>query len=157
VRFGRGVVVNWRFKFRGKGKLVIEDGCNLWAHEEWNRFFTYDKSARIFVGKRTRLNGVTVQCRDEVRIGERCLVGSAMLIDNDFHSVDWRTRNDPAYVKVAKIVVGDDVWIGGQAVILKGVEVGDKAVVGFRSVVTKSVPSQFLIAGNPAQALRKLQ
>jgi hypothetical protein len=156
VKFGRGVVMNWRFKFRGRGCLEVGDGCNLWAHEEWNRFFTYDKGAVVRVGAGTRLNGVTVQCRRGVEVGERCLIGSAMLIDNDFHSVDWRYRNDSAHVKSAAILVGDDVWIGGQAVLLKGVHVGGKAVVGFRAVVTKDVPEKAVVAGNPARVVKTL-
>jgi len=157
VSFGRRVILNCKFKFRGKGRLIIGDDVNLWAHEEENRFFTYDKGAIIEVGKGSRVNGVTVQARRGVKIGENCLIGSAMLVDTDFHSVDYRFRNDLEYVKSGKIEIGDDVWLAGQSVILKGVSVGERSVVGMRAVVTKDVAADVVVAGNPARVVKELK
>jgi hypothetical protein len=157
VTFGKKVIINLKFKFIGKGKLFILDDVNMWAHEEKNRFFTYDKNAQIIVGEFSRLNGVTVQCRESVKIGKRCLIGSVLILDNDFHSVDYLHRNDIEYVKVKPVVIGDDVWVAGQSVILKGVEVGDRAVVGIRAVVTKNVLTETIVAGNPAKEIGKIK
>lgn len=156
VSFGKGTILNYRFKFRGPGRLKISDNVNMWAFEEWNRFFTYDKNALIEIGKGTRLNGVTIQARKSVKIGKNCTIGSAMLIDNDFHSTDHRYRNDPAHIKVAPVIVRDNVWIAGQAVVLKGVKVGDRSVVGMRAVVTKDVEADTIVAGNPAKPVRRI-
>ncbi len=157
VTFGKNIIINRKFQYRGPGKLVIGDGCNLWAHEEPNRFFTYDRHAKITIGKRTRLNGTTIQSKNAVTIGNECAIGSAMLIDTDFHSIDPDHRNDPAYVKSAPIHIGNNVWLAGQCAILKGVTVHDAAVVGFRSVVTHDVAARTVVAGNPAREVKTLE
>jgi acetyltransferase-like isoleucine patch superfamily enzyme len=154
VRFGKGVVLNWRFRFRGPGRLEIGDGCNLWAHQEPNAFHTYGKDSVIRIGKNCRLNGVSVHCRKAVTFGGDCLAGSAILMDNDFHSVEFDHRNDPAYIKSKPIVIEDRAWLAGQSAILKGVTVGKDAVVAFRAVVTKDVPEGRIVAGNPAEIVR---
>jgi maltose O-acetyltransferase len=54
------------------------------------------------------------------------------------------------------IVIGDDVWIGGGAIILAGVSIGDRAVIGAGSVVTRDVPADVVVVGNPAKIVRRL-
>lgn len=75
-------------------------------------------------------------------------------MDNDFHSVEFDHRNDPAYIKSKPIVIEDRAWLAGQSAILKGVTVGKDAVVAFRAVVTKDVPEGRIVAGNPAEIVR---
>jgi maltose O-acetyltransferase len=157
IVFGKGIIVNFKFSFRGSGRLVFGNDVNLWAHEESNRFFTYGDDVVIEVGDGCRLNGVTIQAKKGVRIGRKCLIGSSMIIDTDFHSVDYRFRNDHMHVKSARIEIGDDVWLAGQSVILKGVVIGDRAVVGMRAVVTREIPKGVVVAGNPAQVVRELE
>lgn len=154
IAWGKGVILNHRFLFRGPGRLVIGDECNLWAHQEPNAFHTYDKDAVIKIGKRCRLNGVSVHCRKTVAFGEDCLAGSAIIMDNDFHSTEFAHRNDPARIKSKPVVIEDRAWLAGQSAILKGVTVGKDAVVGFRAVVTKDVPEGRIVAGNPAEIVK---
>lgn len=156
VKFGKKIYINHRFKFHGPGKLIIGNNVNLWAHKEWNEFFTFDKNAVIKIGDGCRLNGVTIQSKKSVTIGKNCLIGSAMLIDTDFHSVNYKHRNDPDFVESKRIIIGDGVWIAGQAVVLKGVQIGDRSVIGFRSLVTKSIPDDVVAAGNPAIVVKNL-
>jgi len=153
VIFGRRVIVNHKFVFKGKGRLVIGDDANLWSHGEKNGFYTFSPGALIHVGARSRLNGITVQCKKQVFIGDDCLIGSAMLIDTDFHSVNFENRNEPSHIKSKPIKIGDKVWLAGQSAVLKGVTIGDRAVVGFRAVVTKDVPPDTIVAGNPAKEI----
>lgn len=155
VQFGQNVILNHRFCLKGPGRLIIGDSVNLWAHEEPNRFFFYDSKAVIKIGSGTRLNGITCHSASSIHIGEKCLIGSATLIDTDFH-----TFNDPQHILFGKpltkpIKIGQGVWLCGQTAILKGVEIGDHAVVGFRAVVTKSFPGHCVIAGNPAQIVKE--
>lgn len=156
IVWGKGITMNYRFRFRGPGKLVIGDGVNLWAHQEPNAFQTYHPDAIISIGDRSRLNGTAIHCRKSVTIGEDGLSGSAILLDNDFHSIIFQTRNDPSAIKVAPIVIGKRVWLGGQCAILKGVTIGDEAVVGFRAVVTRDVPTKMVVAGNPAIVVKAI-
>ncbi len=155
VQFGRGVIVNHRFKLSGSGTLKIEDGVNLWAHEEPNTFHLYSKEATIQIGKKTRLNGITCHSYSTIQIGERCLIGSAILMDTDFH-----TFSDSKHVlhgnPISKsIQIGSGVWLAGQCVLLKGVQIGDRSVVGFRAVVTKSFPANVVVVGNPGRVVKE--
>jgi len=156
VKFGKNIFVNHRFRFSGNGRLEIGDNVNLWAHQEWNKFQTFDKGAVIRIAEGCRINGVTIQSKKYVTIGKNCLIGSAMLIDTDFHSIDYHHRNDAEFVNSKPIVVGDDVWIAGQSAVLKGVTIGNKSVIGFRAVVTKDVPEKVVVAGNPAVVVKNI-
>ena len=88
-----------------------------------------------------------------VAIGAECLIGTHVsIIDNAFHDVVDRQQ-----VPAPKpVVIGDNVWIGNRAIILPGVTIGDGAVVGAGSVVTRDVPDRTGVAGNPARVVREL-
>ena len=78
-----------------------------------------------------------------------------MIYDSDFHDLAPKTRHESSGAS-KPVFIGDNVWIGSRAIILKGVEIGDNAVVAAMSVVTRSVPSNSLAAGNPARVVREL-
>ncbi len=154
VSFGKNVLVNHKFKLAGQGKLVVSDNCNLWAHEESNKFFFYSDKAEIRIGEGSRLNGITIHCQEKVTLGSNCLTGSAIIMDTDFHQF-----HDPSHIlygnpKSKPVTVGNNVWLCGQSVLLKGSNIGDKSVVGFRAVVTKQFTNDVVIAGNPAKIVR---
>lgn len=154
VLFGTNTLINHKFKLKGQGKLIIEDCCNLWAHEESNKFFFYSDTAEIRIGEGSQLNGITIHCLEKVSLGSNCLTGSAIIMDTDFHEF-----HNPSHIlynnpKSKPVTVGNNVWLCGQCVLLKGSSVGDNSVVGFRAVVTKSFPNDVVIAGNPAKIVR---
>ena len=154
IHFGKNVIINHRFNLNGAGKLFISDNVNLWAHAEPNNFNFYDKNAKIKIGANSRLNGLTCHCSESIEIGNNCLIGSSIIMDTDFH-----TFEDPEHIlygnpKAKQIKIGDHVWLCGQSVILKGCQIGNKSVVGFRAVVTKSFPEDVVIAGNPAKVVK---
>lgn len=155
VQFGKNVIVNHKLRIRGKGRLVIGDEVVLWAHEENNRFRFYSPQARIEIGKSSKVNGVFCHAYGHIKIGEDCMIGSATIMDTDFHTFD-----NPEHVLYGKelskpISIGDGVWLAGQCVILKGVTLGNRSVVGFRAVVTKSFPADVVVAGNPAKIVKE--
>ena len=92
-----------------------------------------------------------------IQIGNHCLIaGGNSLADNDGHPKDAELRRQGAKVhpdEVHPIVIGHDVWIGQGCKILKGVCIGDRAIVGAGSVVTKDVPPDVIVAGNPARII----
>ena len=85
--------------------------------------------------------------------------GGSILIDTDAHSLDYQTRRntdvDSRYARSAPIVIEDDVLIGTGCIVLKGVIIGARSVIGAGSVVTKSVPADCIAAGNPCKVIRK--
>ncbi len=93
-----------------------------------------------------------------VTIGKDCFIaGGTRFADNDGHPLDHADRKNhlpPKKEDVKEIRVGNDVWIGAQAVILKGVTIGDRAIIGTHAIVTKDVPPDTIIAGNPAKIIK---
>jgi maltose O-acetyltransferase len=90
-----------------------------------------------------------------VRIGRNCLVGPGVHVYTATHPVDAARRIEgPEYGK--PVTVGEDVWIGGRAVINPGVTVGDRAVIASGAVVTSDVPDDVVVRGNPAEPVRHL-
>ena len=154
VSFGKNILINHKFRLKGQGKLIIGNGCNLWAHEEPNKFLFYSDKAEITIGEGSQLNGVTIHCLEKVVLGDNCLSGSVIIMDTDFHQF-----HDPAHIlynnpKSKPVTVGNGVWLCGQCVLLKGSGVGNNSVVGFRAVVTKTFPANVVIAGNPARVVK---
>jgi len=72
------------------------------------------------------------------------------ITDTDWHPTDWRDRLAKRDAEAAPVVIGDDVWLGMNVTVLKGVEIGSRTVVGAGSVVTKPLPSGVIAAGQPA-------
>ena len=89
-----------------------------------------------------------------VRIGAFSLFGPGVQIYTATHPLDAKLRRGREFGK--PVTIGDDVWIGGSAIILPGVRIGDGAVIGAGSVVTRDVPAGALAAGNPCRVLRDL-
>lgn len=157
VEFGRGFQTNGRLVIKGPGRVVFGDGVNAWCHAEKNVMITFMPDSRIQVGSGTRLNGAGIQAYTHVNIGPRCIVGSAIIFDSDFHPLDPARRHDKeAPVECAPIEIGENCWIAGQSVVLKGVAIGENSVVGYRAVVTKDVPPNVVVAGNPAKVVKTL-
>jgi maltose O-acetyltransferase len=91
-------------------------------------------------------------CR--IRIGAGTLVGPAVQIYTPLHPMDAGLRRRQEYGRPVEI--GADVWIGGGAIVLPGVNIGDRAVIGAGSVVTRDLPADMFAAGNPCRVMRPI-
>jgi maltose O-acetyltransferase len=81
-----------------------------------------------------------------------------MMVDTDFHSTDPELRHDPeAPFAVAPIELKENVWVAGQSAILKGVTIGENSIVAFRAVVTRDVPANVIVGGNPARVVKEFE
>jgi maltose O-acetyltransferase len=121
--------------------------------------FQCDYGYNIECGSKTYMNfGCVILDCAKVTIGDKCLFGPNVQIYCPGHPLDPVLRNGfdgPEYAE--PISIGNDVWVGGNAIILSGVTIGDGAVVGAGSVVTKNVESMTVVAGNPAKLIRKIE
>lgn len=98
----------------------------------------------------------TILDTHEVRIGNHVMVGPSVQIYCAAHHLQAEPRNRG--LEVAKpVVVEDNVWIGGGAILLPGVTIGRNAVVGAGAVVTRSAPANTVVAGNPARVIREIE
>jgi len=117
--------------------------------------FFCDYGSNIHLGQRVYFNfNCVVLDVCEVRIGEFTMFGPAVQIYTATHPLDAAMRRRQEFAK--PIEIGADCWIGGGAIILPGVKIGDKSVIGAGSVVTRGVPSGVVAAGNPCRVLREL-
>lgn len=149
VKVGRGFRLQGKLEARGPGTLVIGDDVVIDGHVSP---FTFDPRARIEIGDRSYVNSTGFSCRQSITVGSRALLGRASIRDTDQHPLSKRRTTDPSLpVPVAPVRIGDNVWVAAEAAVMKGVTIGDNSVIAWGAVVTKDVPPDRVVAGNPAR------
>ena len=133
--------------------------------------FSIGENGQCTVGDFTLLNGALIMAEEKIEIGAHCLISwNIGIADSDFHPLEpaqrlidaqalapyFKDRPPRPKLKTAPVKIADNVWVGMNAVILKGVTIGENSVVAAGSVVTKSVPPSTVVAGNPAVIVRHL-
>lgn len=154
IRF-RHARVGKRPYVRGNPLITCRDlviGDDLLVFSQGSRV-RLDGPGRIELGDRVFLNaGCLIMARRRVTIGDDVAVAlDAVITDSDHHGLEGRPpRTDP-------VVIGAGAWIGTRAMVLRGVTVGRRAVVAAGAIVTRDVPDDCLVAGQPARVVRKLE
>jgi acetyltransferase-like isoleucine patch superfamily enzyme len=146
---------------RGRGRLVLGDDVRLSGRSCFFFMSHVESTPEIIVGNNVFIgNGCTFAAARSIRIGNDCLFGPGVRVhDNDGHPLDpaRRRRGEPSNPEEnAAVTIGNGVWVAAQATILKGVTIGENAVVGAGAVVTADVPANSVVAGNPARVVRTL-
>lgn len=112
---------------------------------------------KIIIGDNTGISHAVLVSRTSIVLGKNVLVGGGVQIfDNDFHPIDYRDRNNDMNIKKSPVSIEDNVFIGANSIILKGVRIGEGAVIGAGSVVTRNVPANEVWAGNPARYVKTI-
>ncbi len=138
--FPKPRVINW-------GGEIHAEGCAFSP----GMLFEVFPDAVIRIGKGTMCNrNVRIAAAREVSIGRNCLIGfDAVIADNDLHA-------RPGLSPARPVRIEDNVWIGFRAAVLKGVTIGEGAVIGAGAIVTDDVPPHTLVVGPSAQPVRDL-
>lgn len=122
--------------------------------------FFVDKGATLIIGDNVGVSQTALICHQKITIGDNVKMGGGVKIyDTDFHSLDSSIRNSPqdlSYKICKPVTIQDGAFIGAFSIILKGVEIGKNSIIGAGSVVTKSVPSNQIWAGNPAKFIKEI-
>lgn len=117
--------------------------------------FRCDYGTNIYLGEKVYFNfDCVILDVCEVRIGNHVFIAPGVHIYTATHPHEAELRRTQEFGK--PVTIGNDVWIGGKAVICPGVTIGDCSVIGAGSVVTKDVPPGVVVAGNPAKVIRRL-
>ena len=176
VRCGKGVLLKGLpviYNKRG-AKMSIGDHCVINSSFLSNLVGLYSRTiivtrrpgAFIHIGNNVGISGATIYARKGITIGDNTAIGgNAKILDNDFHPLDWETRNqllfdskggDSDLIPSKEIVIGMNCFIGCNAIILKGTVLGDGCVVGAGAVVSGKFDPGSVIAGNPAKLIRRI-
>lgn len=110
-----------------------------------------DYSAIIEIGDNCGFSGTSISAFKSIKIGDNVRCGTNTIIaDADFH------LDDPRSGTPADVIIADNVWLGVNVIVLKGVTIGENAVIGAGSVVVKNIPANVVAAGNPCRVIRSL-
>ena len=117
--------------------------------------FYCDYGENIFAEEGVFINfGAVILDGAPVRVGRKTLIAPGVHIYTARHPVEIKDRR--VWEDCAPVTIGEECWIGGQVTICPGVTIGDRAVIGAGSVVTKDIPADTLAVGNPARIVRKI-
>ncbi len=157
-----------------KGRKYVEIGKNSIVS---GTYIFESEEGHVSIGEHSYIGGGTFISRSNIEIGNHVTIAwGGTIYDHDSHSMNyWDRRKDIddelndirngrnfiehkdwSNVRTKPIKICDDAWIGMNVIILKGVTIGEGAVVGAGSVVTKDVPAWTVVAGNPAKEIRRL-
>ena len=176
VRYGKNLLLKGApVIFNKKGaELTIGDNVTIKSSFLSNLVGLYSKTiivtrapgAYIRIGNNVGMSGVTIYARKGIEIGENTAIGgNTKILDNDFHPIEAETRNklladknggDSDLVPAKPIKIGKNCFIGCNAIILKGTELGDGCVVGAGAVVSGKFEANSVIVGNPARVIKKV-
>jgi acetyltransferase-like isoleucine patch superfamily enzyme len=154
------------FVFQRPSTVVISHDSTFISSYKWNLAGVSKpctlcvlKNATLEIGPHSGFSGVSIYCAKKITIGSHVNCGVNVSIwDTDFHPLDFMARRDHdiSRIQSEEISIGNDVFIGAQCIVLKGVHIGDRSIIGAGSVVTKDIPADELWAGNPARFIRKI-
>lgn len=169
----KGVELGGRIQFIGRpvisvadgGRIVIGDGVVLRSAVRSTPLGcsqpcvlrVLSPGGQVSIGPRVGMSAAIVCAGVSIEIGEGTIIGSgAIVLDNDFHAPtgDWDWM-DEHHTTARPVRIGRGVFIGTRAIVLKGVTVGDRAVIGAGAVVVEDVPAGSVVAGNPARVVRE--
>lgn len=119
----------------------------VWGHELGQ--------GRIVIGDAVMITpGVRISACEQVSIGHSCMLANGVYItDSDWHGIYNRVERPR---EVTPVDIGNNVWLGDHATVLKGVRIGDNSIVAARAVVVRDVPENVIVAGNPAKVVKQL-
>jgi len=147
------------FKFYPESMIRIGRNCHFRSSHESNliginhpcMISTFNHKAELIIGDNCGFSGTTIGVFSKVVLGNNVRCGANTVItDGDWH------QDDPRSGEPKPIIIHDNVWLGLNVIILKGVTIGENSVIGAGSVVTKDIPEGVIAAGNPCRVLKSI-
>lgn len=149
--------VNFNYNKKTKRDTIVhmEDGAQMIVEGKFYFYYGCDifckPNSVLELGSGFFNINTKIRCGNSIKIGKGVAIShDVTIMDSDFHFLEYE-----GYRQSEPVVIGNHVWIGSRAMILKGVKIGDGAVIGAGSIVTRSIPPNCIAAGNPARVIRE--
>lgn len=170
VNFGHNLRIYNRFylkKYHG-ANFLIGDNFLLCSGESINPISRNAKgciflntNSTLIVGNNVGMSSPCIWCDKSITIGNNVKIGALVtILDTDCHSLNYLDRRIESKANGLSnskpVVIEDDVLIGAQSIVLKGVHIGARSIIGAGSVVTKDIPDDCIAVGNPCKVIRKI-
>lgn len=177
VRFGKNMQVYNQFYLikHPSANITIGNNFIFTSGEAFNplcrnirgSIYAYENSI-INIGNNVGISSACLWAKEKIQIGNNVKIGGdCILMDTDAHSLDFRIRNskrinakgqtiDSILASSKPITIEDDVLIGTRCIILKGVTIGARSIIGSGSIVTKNIPHDCIAAGNPCKVIKQI-
>ena len=148
-----------RFRRHPRSRIVIGSGCKFNSSPTSNLIgvnrpciiSTLAENAEIEIGSNCGFSGTVIGCAAKIILGDNVRCGANTLItDTDWHTDDLRTGPN------APVIIGKNVWLGINVIVLKGVTIGENTYVGAGSLVLRSLPPNVIAAGSPTRVIRSI-
>lgn len=160
INVGRGLISYGKPIIKNNGKIEIGNNVTLHSHNKSYHAQMYgpvklktSKGGRIIIRDNSRLNGCCLSSNKFIKIGNNCLIAAnTQIIDSNGHQSNPLKRQEQDLAR--NIIIEDNVWIGLNCIILKGICIGENSIIGAGSVITKNVPKNCIVAGNPAKIVK---
>lgn len=163
IKLGKNIIFDGKCHFeRFPGtKITIGNHCEFRSRKNSNLIginrpciistHLSDFCATLEIGNNCGFSGTVIGAYKFIKIGNDVRCGANTLItDSDWH------LDDPRIGEPEEVIIGDNVWLGINTVVLKGVTIGENSIIGANSVVTKNIPANVIAAGNPCKVLKRL-
>jgi carbonic anhydrase/acetyltransferase-like protein (isoleucine patch superfamily) len=137
---------------KDNARIRIGHRTMLWPDVKLDCSGSKGRTARLTIGEKCSIGDRTeIHCGDSITIGDEVIIAwDCNILDRDYHSTEGEAEI------TSPVRIGNRVWIGCRCIILKGVTIGDNAVVAAGSVVNMNVPPNMLVAGNPARQKKEV-
>lgn len=166
IKCGKRFIIHGHLKIKVRGQCEIGDNVYISSGIDMNPlcarnngFICVEECARLSIGNSCAMSSPRIWAHQEIIIGNYVMMGgNVTIVDSDCHSLDFAKRRDARLDSRHKnskpIYIEDDVFVGMNTMILKGVTIGARAVIGAGSVVTCNIPADCVAAGNPCKVIK---
>ena len=170
VKYGRNCIAHGHFGLKIASNSVLEIGDNFYMSNgnhinplarNIQGHICVNKGAKLVIGNDVGMSSPILWAHKSITIGNHVKLGANVIImDSDAHSLNYIYRRnlsvDLQFKKDQNVIIEDDVFIGMNSIVMKGVTIGARSIIGAGSVVTKSIPSDCVAAGNPAKVIKNI-
>ncbi|MFZ1320751.1 MAG: acyltransferase [Ignavibacteria bacterium] len=167
VKYGKGIKVFGLPRIENKGSITLGNNMRLISAKcGYNSgniaggvFLRTSKSGKIITGDEVYLNGTSIISEESITLGNRIMIGAnTVIMDTNSHNVPYKNRLKRwDKIRRKSVVIEDDVWIGANCFIMKGVRIGKGSIIGAGSVVNNEVKPFSIYAGNPAVFIKEIE